>query len=108
MIAALVTIFIMLNPSTVSARAQDAAAAGKRLFASRCASCHGPNGEGREATARTFKVEMRHLASKEVQDRTDAELRKLLAEGGIKAKPVRNLRDGDITNLIAFLRTLKK
>lgn len=66
------------------------------------------NGEGREATARAFRVAMRHLGSEEVQGRTDDEIRKLLIEGGIRAKPVQNLRDDDVANVIAFLRTLKE
>ena len=52
------------------------AAAGKEVFDKKCASCHGAAGEGKAAIAKTMKVELRHLASKEVQAKSDPDLKK--------------------------------
>jgi cytochrome c len=46
-------------------------AAGKDLYGKKCASCHGANGEGKEAIAKMFSVEMKPLTSKEVLSKTD-------------------------------------
>ena len=40
---------------------------GKKLFESRCKTCHGASGEGNEAIAKMFGVQIPHLGSKEVQ-----------------------------------------
>ena len=82
------------------------AAAGKAIFAKRCAACHGPTGEGKAEIAKMLKVEMRHLGSKEVQAQTDAEFRKIIREGKGQMKPVKDVSDQDLSNLVAYLRTL--
>ena len=83
-------------------------AAGKTLFASKCVSCHGPNGEGKDAMAKMFKVEMRPLASKEVQAKTDAQLGKDFSEGTGKMKAISGLSAADTANIVAHIRTLAK
>ena len=83
-------------------------AAGKAVYAKKCGACHGPAGEPKEAIAKMFKVEMRHLGAKEVQAKTDDELKKLVTEGIGKMKPIKDIPAGDLDNLIAFMRTLKK
>ncbi len=82
------------------------AAAGKAVFTKSCSSCHGPDGAGKDAIAKMFKVTMRPLGSKEVQARSDAEIRKIITEGNGKMKPVK-LEGADLDNVIAFVRTLK-
>ena len=57
------------------------AAEGKPLFASKCAACHGANGEGKDAIAKMMKVTMKHLGSKEVQAKSDADLKKVITDG---------------------------
>jgi cytochrome c len=84
------------------------AAAGKELFAKKCASCHGAAGEGKDAIAKMLKVEMKPLASKEVQAKSDAELIKDMSQGVGKMKPVTGLKDKDHQDVVAFLRTLAK
>ena len=80
---------------------------GKALYGSKCAMCHGAGGEGKDAMAKALKVEFKHLSSKEVQAKKDAELKKDILEGNGKMKPVK-LTDEEAANVIAFLRTLKK
>jgi mono/diheme cytochrome c family protein len=102
-------VFVLTSLAAASAFAQSAdIEAGKRTYTRRCASCHGTNGEGRPATARSYGVQMRHLGSPEVQALSDEQWRKLLKDGGIKAKPVRSLSDTDINNVIAYCRTFKQ
>ncbi len=99
--------FVLFATSLLLAGKGDAAA-GKAVYSKQCASCHGAEGEGKEAIAKMFKVTMRHLGSKEVQAKTDAELRKSVTEGNGKMKPVKGLSEKDLDNLIARVRTLAK
>ena len=84
------------------------AAAGKTLYGSKCASCHGANGEGKEAIAKMFNVEMRPLTSKEVQAKSDADLKKVMVEGSGKMKTVKDLDATGADDILAYLRTLGK
>jgi mono/diheme cytochrome c family protein len=82
------------------------AAKGKTLF-SRCAICHGNNGDGNEAIAKALGVKMPVLGSQEVQSLDDAALKKVILEGKGKMKAV-NLSNEEVEDVIAFLRGLKK
>jgi mono/diheme cytochrome c family protein len=80
---------------------------GKELYAAKCAACHGPNGEGKDAIGKMFKVTMPVLASKEVQDKSDADLKKVIMAGKGKMKPVAGITEKQADDVIAHLRTLK-
>ena len=97
-------ILMLLTASTLPAAGD--AAAGKELFAKKCATCHGAAGEGKDAIAKMMKVEMKPLGSKEIQAKTDADLVKVMREGSGKMKPVADLKDKDTQDIVAFLRTL--
>ena len=84
-----------------------AAPEGKAVFEARCQPCHGANGEGKAAIAKMFKVEMHPLASKEVQSKSDAELKKIITAGTGKMKPVSGLSGKQVDDVVAFVRTLK-
>jgi mono/diheme cytochrome c family protein len=84
------------------------AAAGKELYSKKCASCHGAAGEGKDSVARMLKVELRHLAAKEVQSKSDADLKKVIVEGEGKMKPVAGVDSKGADDIVAYLRTLKK
>jgi|ERR1041385_878927 len=83
-------------------------AAGKDLFAKKCATCHGAAGEGKDAIAKMFQVEMKPLASKEVQAKTDADLKKTVLEGTGKMKPVKDIDAKSADDIVAYVRTLAK
>lgn len=84
------------------------ASSGQALFAKKCATCHGAKGEGKPAIAKMMKVEMHDFASKEVQSKTDAQLTEIIKKGTGKMKPVAGLKDADVENLVAFIRSLAK
>jgi mono/diheme cytochrome c family protein len=84
------------------------AAAGKAVYDKKCATCHGPDGAGKEAMAKMLKVEFRALGSKEVQAKKGEELRKDVTDGTGKMKPVKGLTDAELDNVIAYVRSLKK
>lgn len=75
---------------------------GKAVFSSKCASCHGPNGEGKEAIAKMFKVEMKPLGPQ-----SEAEIKKAVTEGTGKMKPVSGLSAAQVNDVAAFVKTLK-
>jgi mono/diheme cytochrome c family protein len=83
-------------------------AAGKDLYGKKCASCHGANGEGKEAIAKMFNVEMKPLTSQDVLSKTDADLKKVMIEGSGKMKAVKDLDAKGANDIVAYLRSLAK
>jgi mono/diheme cytochrome c family protein len=84
------------------------AAAGKEIYSKKCASCHGAAGEGKESVAKTLKVNIRPLGSKEVQAKSDEELKKNFLEGTGKMKGVTGIDAKTADDVVAYIRTLKK
>ncbi|MGA2183144.1 MAG: cytochrome c [Bryobacteraceae bacterium] len=82
------------------------AAAGKALYMTKCKGCHGASGEGNPQIAKMLTVTLRPLASKAVQAKSDADLKKDSTAGTGKMKPVK-LTDAEAGDVVAFLRTLK-
>ncbi|MBI3405819.1 MAG: cytochrome c [Acidobacteria bacterium] len=97
---------VILVPTLVAAGGD--AKAGKAVYNKKCASCHGAGGEGKPTLAKALKVEIRDFASKEVQAKTDDQLKKDTVEGVGKMKGVTGLKDQEVADLIAFIRSLKK
>lgn len=83
------------------------AEAGKTLYGTKCATCHAKDGAGNPGIAKALKVELKHLGSKEVQAKSDAELTKMILEGTGKMKAVK-LSAEDAANVVAYVRTLKQ
>lgn len=81
--------------------------AGQAAYTKSCGSCHSPDGSAKESVAKMMKVEMKNLAGKEVQGKTDDELRKNILQGTGKMKPVK-LDDKQVGDVLAFVRTLAK
>lgn len=78
--------------------AQDAAA----TYKSKCAMCHGPEGKGGKMGTRDF-------ASPEVKAQTDAQLTDIIAKGkGKMPAYAAKLKDTEIKDLVAYVRTLAK
>ena len=81
---------------------------GKEVFDKSCKACHGAQGQGNPGMAKMLKVEMRALGSKEVQAQSDADLKKIIAEGKGKMKAQSSLTAKQVDDVVAFIRTLKQ
>jgi mono/diheme cytochrome c family protein len=103
-----VAIAILFLGAQAAVAAGGDAKAGKVTYEKTCGKCHAADGAAKEAIAKLLKVEMPHLGSAEVQAKTDDEIRKVIVEGYEKMKPVKDLNDNDVANVVAFVRTLKK
>lgn len=84
-----------------------AADSGADVFKAKCASCHGASGAGDTAMGKSMKL--KDLGSAEVQGQSDADLTNVIANGkkpmpGYKGK----LTDDQISDVVKYLRTLKK
>ncbi|MEK7409365.1 MAG: cytochrome c [Acidobacteriota bacterium] len=84
------------------------AQAGKAVFLASCKTCHGSQGEGNPAIAKALKVTIPPLGSTEVQSKSDEALKKAIADGSGKMKPVPGLSGRQIQDVIAFSRSLGK
>ncbi|MBI4460839.1 MAG: cytochrome c [Acidobacteria bacterium] len=81
--------------------------AGKAVYDAKCKTCHGTNGEGNPALAKTLKISFKELGSKEVQSKSDDDLKKIVTQGNGKMKPVKGLTEKQLSDLTAFVRNLK-
>lgn len=100
---AILTLFV-LNGNALAADAQ----AGKAVFDTKCKTCHGADGKGNPAIAKAMNATLPDLASPEIQSKTDDEFKKQISEGSGKMKPVKGLTDQQVTDVIAFVRSLAK
>jgi disulfide bond formation protein DsbB len=126
----LITLFVILalglvacgrkNDADNASQAAQAApagdpAAGKELFASTCSACHGPAGEGVPGLGKDM------TASEFIAGKTDAELIAFIKQGRDPSDPLNTtgvamppkggnpaLNDQNLTDIIAYIRTLQK
>lgn len=80
---------------------------GKEVYDKSCKGCHGAQGQGNPGLAKMMKVEMKPLSSKEVQGKSDAELKQVITKGSGKMKPIASLSPKQVDDVVAFVRTLK-
>jgi mono/diheme cytochrome c family protein len=83
-------------------------AAGKVAYDKACKSCHGVDGVANPAIAKMMKVEIKDLGSKDVQDLSDADLKKIITDGKGKMKPVKSLSSDQVDGVVAYIHTFKK
>jgi mono/diheme cytochrome c family protein len=106
-VRAVVVAAFLLGGHLAMAQGGDAKA-GKAVFDKSCVACHAADGSPKEPVAKMLKVEIPHLGSKDVQAKSDADIKKVITAGYEKMKPVKGLADKDVANVIAFVRTLKQ
>ncbi len=84
---------------SASAAAQDAAS----TYKAKCAMCHGADGKGGKMGTRDF-------AAPDIQGMTDAQLTEIITKGKPPKMPAYGdkLKDSDIKDLVAYIRTFKK
>jgi mono/diheme cytochrome c family protein len=100
-------LILVLLVIAVSVFAGDGAA-GQAVFQKACKTCHGAQGQGNPAIAKALNATIPDLGSKEVQARSDAELKKIVTEGNGKMRPVKTISGGEVSEVVSFIRTLKK
>lgn len=103
----LIAVFTCILVLSLPLAAADAEA-GKAAYAKVCKSCHGADGAGNPAVAKMMKVEMKPLGSKDVQAKSDDELKAVITKGSGKMKPVTSFTDEQVSAVVAFIRTLKQ
>ena len=81
---------------------------GKAIYEKSCKACHGATGEGNPGIAKMMKVTMKALGSKEVQAKSDADIKKIITEGTGKMKPVASVTGKQVDDVIAHVRSLKQ
>jgi mono/diheme cytochrome c family protein len=107
--AVILTAFAILLSAQYSLAQGGDAKAGKAVFTKSCATCHGPDGNSpKDAIAKMLKAEIPKLGSADVQAKKDDEIKKVITQGYEKMKPVKELTDKDVLNIIAFVRTIPK
>lgn len=100
-------VFVAASASFSAPPAGDATA-GKDVYMHKCKACHGEDGQGNAGMAKLLKTTITPMDSDEVQNKTDAEIKTIVTQGKDKMKPVKDISDTDIANVIAFVRTFKK
>jgi mono/diheme cytochrome c family protein len=101
------TIIATLGLIAIAGLSWAGAPEGKDVFTAKCAPCHGANGEGKAAIAKMYNVTQAPLASKEVQAKTDDQLKGVILKGQGKMKPVSGVTEKQAADVVAFIRTLK-
>jgi predicted CXXCH cytochrome family protein len=103
------TILIVLGLAAAAANAVQAADAnaGKAVYQKSCKSCHGPDGTPNAAVAKMMKADMKDLKSSDVQAMSDDDLKKVIANGKGKMKPIASVTGADADNVVAYVKSLK-
>ena len=82
--------------------------AGEDAFGKSCKMCHGDKGATpNPAISKMFGVPIPVLGSKEVQAKSDADLKTVITQGKGKMPAAKNVTGGAVDDVIAYLRTLK-
>jgi len=96
------------GPGSLARAADDA---GAKVYAAKCASCHGKDGKGNPAMAKVFKVEpdKLNLLADATLAKPDADLIKTTTDGSGKMPAYKGkLTDAEIAQTIAYVRSLGK
>jgi mono/diheme cytochrome c family protein len=103
------TILIVLGLAAAAANTVQAADAnaGKAVYLKSCKSCHGPDGTPNASVAKMMKVDMKDLKSSDVQAMSDDDLKKVIANGKGKMKPIASVSGADADNVAAYVKSLK-
>lgn len=107
-------IMIVMALSSSLAVAEGNADNGKSLFAAKCVTCHGSAGKGDGAAAASLTPKPRNLTDGAyMKTLSDQHLTDVLKKGGAAVgksplMPASGLKDEEISDMVAFLRTLSK
>lgn len=82
--------------------------AGKAIYDKNCAGCHGADGKGNPAVAKTLGEKGLNIVSKETKQKSDDELLKIIAEGAGKMPPSKKLSGDEQKAVLRYSRSLAK
>ena len=83
-------------------------APGKATYEKSCIGCHGADGKGNPAMAKTLGEKGLNLTSKEAKAKSDAELLKIIAGGAGKMPASKNLSAEEQKQVLSYVRSLMK
>jgi len=82
--------------------------AGKVAYEKNCAGCHGADGKGNPALAKTLGEKGLNLVGKETMQKSDEELLKIIAEGRGKMLASKKLTTEEQKAVLRYSRSLAK
>jgi mono/diheme cytochrome c family protein len=85
-----------------------AADAGKAVYEKNCAGCHGADGKGNAALAKTLGEKGLNIVGKETAQKTDEALLKIIAEGAGKMPASKKLTKEEHKQVLQYSRSLAK
>src|SRR5262249_9333041 len=103
----ILTTLTLVCSSAAAALAADASA-GQAVYNKACKSCHGADGTANPAIAKMLKVDMQDLKSDQVQALSDDDIKKIISDGKGKMRPVASVTGNDLSNVAAYVHSLKK
>jgi mono/diheme cytochrome c family protein len=106
LIAGIVASLLLLGSTSMAAQHNEQAESAG-LYKSHCAMCHGADGTGNTPMGK--RLNLKDLASAEVQHMTDADFKQIIENGKGKMPAFKSkLKAEQVQDLVAYLRTLKK
>lgn len=114
--AFLLAVFAMIAVGVAGAQGKGDPAKGKASYDQLCTSCHGPAGKGDGAAAAALNPKPKDLSSKAILNGLkDDFLFRVIKDGGasVQQSPLMppwgaTMKDDEIRNVIAYIRTLAK
>jgi len=82
--------------------------AGKAIYEKNCAGCHGADGKGNPAVAKTLGEKGLNIAGKETAQKSDDALLKIIAEGAGKMPASKKLDKNEQKQVLQYSRSLAK
>ena len=109
-LAVVVWVLLGAMPMGLAAPGKGNPSAGQKLYLESCQNCHGPSGKGDSEMAAYLTPAPANLTSKATQEKTDAQLRKVIQEGrpGTAMTGYAVAFDEEkLDDIMAYIRSLK-
>ena len=109
-LAVVVWVLLGAMPMGLAASGKGNPSAGQKLYLESCQNCHGPSGKGDSEMAAYLTPAPANLTAKATQEKTDAQLRKVIQEGrpGTAMTGYAAAFDEEkLDDIMAYIRSLK-